>query len=109
MNASRERKVVASLQLSHKNCPRVLKNVNDNFCVKCVTGLKDCACVSGKKSLNPSSFMAGSRNLTSKSETVNLQKGVIPNYCHNCAEITYVKDVSCVVTKFCKSCHKLLL
>ena len=57
--------------------------------------------------------MAENRDLTSKSETVNLlvnscvanahsvvglpqKKGVIPNYCHNYTEIKYVKDVSCV-------------
>ena len=57
--------------------------------------------------------MAGSRDLTSKSETVNLlvnsfvanahsvtglpqKKSIIPNYCHNYTEIKYVKDVSSV-------------
>ena len=45
---------MARHQLSRRNRLRVLNNVNDNYCVKCVTGLKDCACVSGKiKSLNP--------------------------------------------------------
>ena len=69
---ARERKVVASLPLFHRNWPRVLSNVNDNYCVKFVTGLKDFACVPGKECLNPSPVMAGSRDLTSKSETVNL-------------------------------------
>ena len=79
--------------------------------------MKDCTCVPGKESLKSSSVMAGSRDLTSKSETVNLpvnscvanvhsvtglpqKKGVNPNYCHNYTETKYVKDVSC------KSCHK---
>ena len=122
-NASRERKVVASLQLSHRNRPRILNSVNDNYCVKCVNGLKDCACVSGKESLNPSPMMAGSKNLTSKSETVNIlvnscvanvhsvtgllqKKGVIPNYCHNYKEIKYVRCFLCRSVEFCKSCHK---
>ena len=56
-NVSRERKVVASLPLSHRNQPRVQKNVNDNYCVQSVTGLKDFACVPGHKSLNPSPVM----------------------------------------------------
>ena len=111
--ANKERKVVASLPLSHRNRPRVLNNVNDSYCVKCVTGLKDCACLSGMIGLNPSPVMAKNRDLTSKSETVNLlvnscvanahsvtglpqKKGVIPNYCHNSTEIKYVKDVFCV-------------
>ena len=112
-NASRERKVVASLPLCHRNRSRVLNNVNDKYCVKCVTGLNDCACVSGMIGLNPLPVMAKDRDLTSKSETVNLlvnscvanahsvsglpqRKGIIPNYCHNSTEIKYVKDVSCV-------------
>ena len=95
---------MASLSLSHRNWPRILNYVNDNYCVKCVTGLKDCACVSGQIGLNPSPVMANNRDLTSKSETVNLllnycvasahsviklpqKKGVIPNYCHNYTEI----------------------
>ena len=113
MNVNRERKVVASLPLSHRNRPKVLNHVNDNYCVKCVTGLKDCAYVSGQIGLNPSPVMTANRDLTSKSETVNLlanscvvnahsvirlpqKKGVIPNYCHSYTEIKYVKDVSCV-------------
>ena len=99
----RERKVMASLPLFHRNRPRVLNHVSDNYCVKCVTGLKDCTCVSGQIGLNPSLVMTGNRDLTSKSETVNLlvnglpqKKGIIPNYCHNYTEIKYVKDVSCV-------------
>ena len=63
--------------------------------------------------LNPTVVMAGSMDLTNKSETVNLpvnscvtnvhfvtdlpqKKGVNPDYCHNYTEIKYVKDVSCV-------------
>ena len=64
VNDNRKRKVVASLPLSHRNRPRVLNNVNDNYCVKCVTGLQDCACVSRKISLNHSPVISGSRNLT---------------------------------------------
>ena len=51
VNASRERKVVASLQLSHRNWPRVPNLINDNYCVKCVTGLQDCVCVPGQTGL----------------------------------------------------------
>ena len=72
-----------------------------------------CLCVR-KDKFEPFTSEAGNRDLTSKSETVNLpvnfcvanahsvvgfpQKkgGVIPNYCHNYTEIKYVKDVSCV-------------
>ena len=107
-NPSKARKVVASLPPSHRNRPRVLNRVNDNYCVKCATGLKDC-----QLGLNPSPVMAKNRDLSSKTETVNLlvnscvanahsdtglpqKKGVIPNYCHNSTEIKYVKDVSCV-------------
>ena len=103
VNVSREKKVMASLPLFDRNRPRVLNHVNDNYCVKCVTGLKGCTCVSGQIGLNPSPVMTGNRDLTSKSETVNLlvnglpqKKGIIPNYCHNYTEIKYVKDVSCV-------------
>ena len=87
--------------------------VNDNYCVKCATGLKDCACVPGQLGLNPSPVMAKNGDLSSKSETVNLlvnscvgnahpvnglpqKKGINPNYFHNYTEIKYVKDVSCV-------------
>ena len=104
---------MASPPLFHRNRPRVLNNVNENYCVKCVTRLKDCACVSGKTSLNPSPVMAGNKDLTSNRETVNLpvnscvenvhsvnglpqKKGIIPHYCHNYTEIKYVKDVACV-------------
>ena len=104
---------MASLPLFHRNRPRVLNRVNDNYCVKCATGLKDCACVPGQLGLNPSPVMAKNRDLSSKSDTVNLlinscianahsvtrlpqKKGVNPNYCHNYTDIKYVKDVSCV-------------
>ena len=70
-------------------------------------------CVPGQKGLNPSLVTAKDRDLTNKSETVNLlvnacvanahsvfglpqQKDVNPNYCHNYTEMKYVKDVSCV-------------
>ena len=61
VNVNRERKVVASLPLSHRNWPRVLNHVNDNYCAECATGLKDCACVSGQIGLNPSPVMAEKR------------------------------------------------
>ena len=99
-------------QALSQNRPRVPNLVNDNYCVKCVAGLKDCACVSGQIGLNPSPMMAKDRDLTSKSETkftckllcckcsfcyrVSQKKGVIPNYFHDFTEIKYVKDVSCV-------------
>ena len=64
---------MARPQLSHKNRLRVQSSVNDSYCVKCVTALKDCACVSCKlESLNPSPVIAGKKDLTSKRETVNL-------------------------------------
>ena len=104
---------VSQLGRRYRNRLRVLNNVNDNYCVKCVTGLKDCACVSGKISLKLSPVIAGSMDLTSKSKTVNShvnscvvnahsvsrlpqKKGVIPNDCQSNTEIKYVKDVSCV-------------
>ena len=71
--------------------------------------------MSGKvQSLNPSPVVAGNKDLTSKSETVNLhvnscvvnpvlfvegypqKKGVNPSYCYHCQRIKCVKDVSCV-------------
>ena len=97
---------MASLPFSHRNQPRVLNLVNDNYCVKCVTGLKDCVCVPSQRGLNPSPVTAKDRDLTSKSETVNLlvnscaanahfvfglppKEGVNPNYCHNYTDIKY--------------------
>ena len=67
----------------------------------------------GQRGLNPSPVTAKDRDLTNKSETVNLllnscvakahsviglpqKKGVNPNYCDNYTEIKYMKDVSCV-------------
>ena len=72
MNTSRERKVVASLPLSQRNQPRVQSNVNDNYCVQSVTGLKDFACVASQNNLNPSPVMEKHRALSNKSETVFL-------------------------------------
>ena len=63
--------------------------------------------------LNPTPGIAKDRDLTNKSETVNLlvnscvanahsviglpqKKGVNPSYCHKYTEIKYMKDVSCV-------------
>ena len=98
-----------------KNRLRVQSSVNDSYCVKCVTALKDCACVSCKlESLNPSPVIAGKKDLTSKRETVNLhvnssvvnpvlivkgysqKKGVNSSYCHHSQRLKCVKDVSCV-------------
>ena len=94
-------------QTSPKSRPRVQREVNDNYCVLNVAGVKDSVHVSAKKQdLNPSP-------LTSNSETVFLhvnsfvanvhsvtrlpqKKGVNPNYCYIHTEIKYVKDVSCV-------------
>ena len=98
---------MASLPLFHRNRPRVLNRVNDNYCVKCATGLKDCACVPGQLGLNPSPV------ISSKCETVNLlvnscvanahsvtglpqKKGINLNYCHKHTDIKYVEDVYCV-------------
>ena len=92
----------------HRNRPRVPSHVNDNYCVQCATGLKDCVCVPGQLDLNPSPVVAKDKIMTSKSETVFLhvnscvanvhsvtglpqKKGVNPSYC-----LKYVKDVSCV-------------
>ena len=97
----------------HRNRPRVPSHVNDNYCVQCATGLKDCVCVPGQLDLNPSPVVAKDKIMTSKSETVFLhvnscvanvhsvtglpqKKGVNPSYCPNYTEIKYVKDVSCV-------------
>ena len=57
---------MASLQLFHRNRPRALNHVSDNYCVKCATGMKDCVCVPGQLGLNPSPVTS------SKNETVNL-------------------------------------
>ena len=101
------RKVVVKPQTSPKSLPRGSRNINDNYCVLKVTGVKNSVHVSGKKKdLNPSP-------VTSKSETVFLhlssfvanvhsvtglpqKKGVNPNYCCNHTEIKHVNDVSCV-------------
>ena len=109
-------KVVARPQLSNRSWLRVPNSIHDNYCVKCVTGLKDFVHVSGKlESLNPSPVLSRKDlSVTSKSETVNLhvnscvvnpvhfvkgypqKKGVYPVHCQNYTEIKYVKDVSCV-------------
>ena len=98
---------MASLPLFHRNWPRVLNRIHDNYCVKCVTRLRDFACVPRQLGLNPSPV------ISSKSKTINLlvnscvanahsvtglpqKKGVNPNYCRKYTEIKYVKDVSCV-------------
>ena len=105
---------MARPQLSHRNRPRVQNNVNDNYYVKCVTRLKDCVCVSVKMTgLSPSPVIAESKDLTSKSKTVNLQthvllilfffvkgypqkKRVNPSCGYHCQRIKCVKDVSSV-------------
>ena len=97
----------------HRSRPRVPSRVDDNYCVQCATGLKDCVWVPGQLDLNPSPVVAKDKIMTSKSETVFLhvnscvanvhsitrlpqKKGVNPSYCPNYTEIKYVKDVSCV-------------
>ena len=112
-NASKAVKVVAKPPPFHRSRPRVPSHVNDNFCVQCATGLKDCVCEPGQLDLNPSPVVAKDKIMTSKNETVFLhvnscvanvhsvtglpqKKGVNPNYCYNHTEIKYVKDVSCV-------------
>ena len=92
-------------QTSPKCRPRVLRNINDNYCVLNVAGVKNSVHVSGKKQdLNPSP-------VASKSETVVLhvnsfvanvhsvtglpqKKGVNPDYCYNHTEIKHLNDVS---------------
>ena len=96
---------------------RVQNNVNDNYCVNCVTGQEDFVYMSGKvDSLNPPQVLARKKDLcvARKRETVNLhvnscvvspvhfvkgylqKKGVNPASCQNYTEIKYVKDASCV-------------
>ena len=93
------RKVVVKPQTSPKSLPRGSRNINDNYCVLNVAGVKNSVHVSGKKKdLNPSP-------VTSKSKTVFLhvssfvanvhsvtglpqKKGVNPNYCYNHTEIS---------------------
>ena len=102
-----DRKVVVNPKISPKSRPRVQREVNDNYSVSDVAGVKDSVHVSGKKEdLNPSP-------VTSKSKTVFLhinsflanvhsvtglpqKKGVNPNYCYNQTEIKHVNDVSCL-------------
>ena len=101
------KKVVVKPQTSPKSLPRGSRNINDNYCVLNVAGVKNSVHVSGKKQdLKPSP-------VTSKSETVFLhvnsfvanvysviglpqKKGVNPNYCYNHTEIKHMNDVSCV-------------
>ena len=97
----------------HKSWPRVPSHVNDNYCVQCATGLKDCVCVPRQLDLNPSPVVTKDKIMTSKSKTVFLhvnscvanvhsvtglpqKKGLNPSYCPNYTEIKYVKNVSCV-------------
>ena len=112
-NASKAAKVVVKPPPFHRNQPRVPSHVNDNYCVQCASGLKDCVCVPSQLDLNTSTVVAKDKIMTRKSETVLLhvnsfvinvhsvtglpqKKGVNPSYCPNYTEIKYVKDVSCV-------------
>ena len=61
----------------HRNRPRAPILVNDNYFIKCVNGLNDCVYVPGQRGLNHSPVIAKDRDLTNKSETVNL----LVNYC----------------------------
>ena len=66
---------MARPQLSNRSWLRVQNSINDNYCVKCMTGLKDCVDVSGKiESLNPSPVLARKKgfSVVNKRETVNL-------------------------------------
>ena len=106
---------MASLPLSHRNWPRVQNNINDNYCVQSVTGLKDFACVHSQKSLNHSPVMG--------SETVFLPVNSCCkcSFCHRVA--TKERRQSqlllqshrnkicercflCRSLEFCKYCHK---
>ena len=119
---------MARPHLSNRNWLRVPNGISGNYCVKCVTGLKDFVDVSGKlKSLNPSPVLTGKDlSVTSKRKTVNLHV----NSCQSCS---FCKRVSteercksqlllslsknkviklrercflCRSLEFCKSCHK---
>ena len=94
---------MVSLLLFHRNWPKVLNCINDNYYVKCVTGLKECACVPGQLGLNPSPVTFQQERdckFTCKNAHsvtgLPQKKGLNPNYCHKYTEIKYVKDVSCV-------------
>ena len=112
-------KVVGRPPPFHRNRPRVPSCVNNNYCVQCATGLKDCVCVPGQLDLNPSPVVAKDKT-TSKSETVCLhvnscvanvhsviglpqKKGVNPNYC---PKYTEIRCFLCRSLEFCKYCHK---
>ena len=70
--SNRGRKEGTSPLTFNRNRLRVPSRVNDNYCVQSVAGLNDSVCVSSKlQGLNPSPVIAGGKDLTSKSETVN--------------------------------------
>ena len=102
-----ERKVVVKPQTSPKSRPRVSRNINDNYCVLNVAGVKNSVHVSGKKQvLNPSPVIKKSEAvvLHVNSFAVHVhsvtglpqKKGVNPNYCCTHTEIKHVNNVSCV-------------
>ena len=69
---SRARKVMERPQLSNKSWLRVQSSINDNYCVKCVTRLKDFVDVSSKvESVNTPPVLAGKKGVASKRETGN--------------------------------------
>ena len=103
---------MARPQLSNRNWLRVPSSINDNYCVKCVNGLKDLVDVSGK--FGPTTSVSQKEGLycdqqerdckfACNSCVVNpvlfakgypQKKGVNPSYCYHCQRIRYVKDVS---------------
>ena len=82
--------------------------INDNYCVKSVTGQKNSVCVTSQGDLDPAPVVARNSkvtlNLTVNSCVANAhivtgwpqRKGVNPNACQMYTEIKYVKDVFCV-------------
>ena len=104
----------------HRSRPRVPSHVNDNYCVQCATGLKDCVCVPGQLDLNHSPVVAKDKIMTSKSETCKLLCCKC-SFCHRVATKERHKSqlllqshrnkickrcFLCRSLEFCKSCHK---
>ena len=115
---------MARPQLSHRNRLRVLSNVNDNYCVKCVTRLKDCACVSRKvQGLNPPPVIAW-RLYQQERDCKFTCKFLCCESCSFCQRVSTKERCKsqlllspsknevcercflCRSLEFCKSCHK---